>query len=172
MSTNKNAELLVQGVEHIVRFHTGDIKEKAESIAKLVNQYYTVDIVPEVAVKKEGNHCVNLSPVRIYRLKQYIDPEYKIIGVKLVSVVFDNAVVWRPEKEIDLEWHYSGFSKYTGGVNVEGAYGEIRIRGGEKGGDAINLRYIPHDPNCRIGVQQYMVRLIYVKEPTFNPSTL
>lgn len=172
MSTRNNAELLVQGVEHVINYHAGTVEEKAEVIAKLVNQYYTVDIVPEVAVKREGNHCVNLSPVRIYRLKQYIDPEYKIVGVKLVSVVFENAAVWRPEKEIDLQWHNSGFGKYTGEVNVQGAYGEIKVVGGERGGDAINLRYTPHDSNCRIGVQQYMVRLIYVKEPTINPSTL
>ena len=172
MSANKNAVELVESVERLCSFFEGPVEEKARRIAELVNRYYPVDLVPVKAVYEPGNHCVNLSPERIYRLKNYINEEYTITGVKLVSVSFDNGEVFRPEQEIKLDWHASGFRKYTGSMNLRDIAGEIKVTGGPRGGDAISLRYEPHDPNCRVDVQAYQVRLIYVKEPTFNPSTL
>ncbi|WBF04741.1 hypothetical protein [Erwinia phage vB_Ea277G] len=115
---------------------------------------------------------MNLAPDRIYRLSHYVDDGYVVTHAKLVGVLFNNGQHWVPPHDMAVLLDDNFLKKQEVEVEVPGVHGMIRVNGSQRGNAAVNLRYTPHDPNMRVGVDQYQLRLFYVKSPTISVSNL
>lgn len=171
MSSTRDKEFL-QSVQAIIENRLEPDYAKAKRIAQLASETYAREIEPLKQVAVEGNHCVNLAPERIYRLGNYVDDGYQVTHVKLTGVVFTNGHHWVPPEDVVILLGDDFLKKCEMEVEVPGVHGMIRVNGSQRGNAAINLRYTPHDPNLRVGVDQYQIRLFYVKSPSISVSNL
>lgn len=172
MSASETATQFIGAVREILAGELASDYEKAQQIAQLSNETFPANVEPLKQTTTEGNHCVNLSPERIYRLNDYVDDDVKVTRAALVSVMFTNGQHWVPKEDTDILFTDSFLRKFQGEVELPGIHGIIKVNGSQRGNAAVNLRYEKHDPNLRADVHQWQIRIFYVKESTINLSQL
>lgn len=171
MSSTRDTQFL-QSVQAIISDGLESDYAKAKRIAQLASETYTREIEPLKQAAVEGNHCVNLAPERIYRLAHYVDDGHQVTHAKVTGVVFTNGQHWVPPEDMVILLGDDFLKKQEVEVELPGVHGVIRVNGSQRGNAAVNLRYTPHDPNMRVGVDQYQLRLFYVKSPAISLSNL